>query len=145
MKPDSLTAQALVLVFLPTVLIQVMLESDAPLSVCLYINALAVVNFKLVTCLHLVVCSDGEVRLSGGLTDTEGRIEVCIDEIWGTVCNDMLDSADTGVICAQLGYSRYSKQSVFNFRQHRRSVIFHRFHCCVQWKVRSRRRTNLHQ
>lgn len=60
---------------------------------------------------HLVVCNDGDVRLIGGSSDFVGRVEICIDEMWGTVCNDFWDSTDAGVICAQLGYSRYSKHS----------------------------------
>lgn len=65
----------------------------------------------------LVVCNDGDVRLIGGSSEIVGRVEVCIDEIWGTVCNDFWDSTDAGVICAQLGYSRYSK-SFFVIKQH---------------------------
>ena len=31
-------------------------------------------------------CSDGDLRLRDGQTDYEGRIEVCINKVWGTIC-----------------------------------------------------------
>lgn len=52
---------------------------------------------------------DGELRLIGGTNFTNGRVEVCFGRIWGTVCDDAFDSLDAGVLCEQLGLSRYSK------------------------------------
>ena len=47
-------------------------------------------------------CSQGAIRLQGG-TATEGRVEVCNNNVWGTVCDDMLDGTDAQVACRQLG------------------------------------------
>ena len=54
-----------------------------------------------------VVCNNGDVRLVGGTVMTEGRVEICINETWGTVCDDQWDANDAGVACRSVGLSRF--------------------------------------
>ena len=52
------------------------------------------------------MCNNGDIRLIGGTTDLEGRVEICDSQAWGTVCDDFWDGTDAGVACIQLGYQR---------------------------------------
>ena len=55
-------------------------------------------------------CSDGDLRLSGGLKEYEGRVEICINNLWGSICysssryGNSWDINDGRVACRSLGY-----------------------------------------
>ena len=48
-------------------------------------------------------CQEGAVRLVNGSTQQSGRLEVCTNNIWGTVCGDGFDVTDAYVVCRELG------------------------------------------
>ncbi len=92
------------------------------------------------------LCSEGSVRLLVGedydfydqVTDYDsfyysggqlarGRVEVCVEETWGTVCGVGFDDSDASVVCKQLGFSPYGEFCHYvNFRK---TVQIHRPIC----------------
>ena len=59
------------------------------------------------------VCNYGDVRLVNGDNQYEGRVEVCINNGWQTICDNSWSSNDAIVICKQLGYA-YSGCKLYN-------------------------------
>ena len=54
--------------------------------------------------LNITPSSSIEIRLVGGSTKNEGRIEIRGQGKWGTVCDDSFGLDDANVICKMLGY-----------------------------------------
>ena len=55
--------------------------------------------------ISVALCQDGDVRLRGGQNSSEGRVEICFNNQWGTVCDDSWSTSDGNVVCRQLGFS----------------------------------------
>ena len=50
------------------------------------------------------VTEEGSIRLSGGVSLNEGRVDIFFHGHWGTVCDWTWDLLDAIVACRQLGY-----------------------------------------
>lgn len=64
-------------------------------------------------------CSTGDMRLVGGQTEREGRVEICqqyeihtpgdsdthFESVWGTVFDNQWSSTHTKVLCRYLGFA----------------------------------------
>ena len=48
------------------------------------------------------MCLQGAITLQVG-TDSSGRVEICNNNVWGTVCNDGWGTSETVIACRQLG------------------------------------------
>ena len=56
------------------------------------------------------VCASGppgsfQVRLVGGSSSSEGRVEIKVAGVWGTVCDNNWGDNDANVVCRQLGFT----------------------------------------
>lgn len=51
------------------------------------------------------LCSDGNGRIAGRSSDLIGRVEVCVNGTWGTVCEEGWNDLSALVLCRQLGHS----------------------------------------
>ena len=55
-------------------------------------------------------CTDNDVRIAGSLNATEGRVEVCLSDVWGTVCGNKWDEIGARVVCRQLEHEWLGKK-----------------------------------
>ncbi len=72
-------------------------------------NDLAVVCRNSTDPLSNTHCGGKQVRLVGGPSNREGRVEVCVGGCWMTACNNN-DEGIAKVICEKLGFPRQGKQ-----------------------------------
>ena len=50
-------------------------------------------------------CTEGDLRLTGGEVKNEGDLEVCLFDVWGSVCDVNWSETDSKVACRQLGFT----------------------------------------
>ena len=53
-------------------------------------------------------CENGNIRLEGSSSNQEGRVEVCQNNTWGTICGSAeWSNNEASVACRQLGFSPF--------------------------------------
>ena len=57
--------------------------------------------------LFSVNCSEKVIRLSESTLPYRGRVEVCSNGQWGSICPDSWTDTDAIVVCNQLGFSAF--------------------------------------
>ena len=105
MRTESLTAYS---TEITTAAMKMMWQSDAwhLLQVSVHSNTLRWSCIASVSITYMIGCTDGAIRLAGsGSSSSQGRVEVCNNNQWGTVCDDTWNSLDASVACFHLGYS----------------------------------------
>ena len=64
----------------------------------------------------IIDCTNGAIRLIGsGSSSSQGRVEVCNNNQWGTVCDNAWDSVDANVACLELGYSTEGTRNSYHY------------------------------
>ena len=60
------------------------------------------------------MCIEGDLRLeSNGAGDLQGRVEVCFEGIWGTVCHHQWSNVDARVVCNELGHPNTGEDNIY--------------------------------
>ena len=99
-----------------------------------FVNTLLLLLYKCFFVLIFLVvttiqsnCSEGDVRLEEGSNEYEGRVEICINQVWGTICSGSSWSgywgvADGRVVCRQLGHQELGKSDLWSVHLELRSA-----------------------
>ena len=72
----------------------------------------------------MIICSSecqyhsGDVRLIGGSYPWEGRVEIYLSGVWGTVTDSQWTSEDAQVVCRDKGYFEPGKHNLRSASMH---------------------------
>ena len=74
-------------------------------------------------------CQEGSLRLEGGVTQELGRLEICVNGVWGVVCNKDWDDCDSAVACKELGFNTQGK--TISIIVDNELITFLFYHACI--------------
>ncbi len=72
-------------------------EDSPNVGVNMFFGSLAIIR--------IATCSENAVRLADGADSAQGRVEICRDGDWRSICFDSWDFNDAQVVCRQLGFN----------------------------------------
>ena len=109
----------------------------------------SVSNFSTEGCYRAISdpeCNETDIRLVDGPAANIGRVEICLNGVWGSVCDDYWDVRDAQVVCRQLGYdggviailalALYILSVIPPYQHlfHFKNILFYLIHhCCIIW------------
>ena len=50
-------------------------------------------------------CTDYDTQLVGGASPNEGKVLMCLNGVWGTLCDETFSKTDAQIVCYDAGYS----------------------------------------
>ena len=64
-------------------------------------------------------CTDGETRIVNDISNEmfAGKIELCINGQWGSICDDGWSYNEAHVVCSQFGYTSYGMYLYYSQRE----------------------------
>ena len=80
-----------------------------PYNVSVSVHHLTQMFIVLTYIAYSAKCTNGDIRIAGSSFTRLGRVEICVNSTWGTICDDYWDNSDASVVCKQLGYSPHGQ------------------------------------
>ena len=73
-----------------------------------------IIYFPTVVATQFSNCTDNAIRLVGGNSSNQGRLEVCMNSAWGSVCDSagLFTSDEAKVVCRELGILQVEGRSL---------------------------------
>ncbi len=86
-------------------------------------------------------CNTGDLRLANSQSPNSGRLEICFNRAWGTICRNSMNTQGYNVACKQLGYQPYGEfvlcqiQPIDNIKIIGRRLLLFKIKCfCWYWQ-----------
>ena len=82
-------------------------STSSVIHTCVFeLNGRAIMLLSFSPLLSVSLPLTAQIRLVRGSGYKEGRVEIRVGTVWGTVCDDYWSVLDATVVCRQLGYPR---------------------------------------